>query len=256
MLKKLSVLMGYKLKAKDGEMGKVKDAYFEDCSWSIRYIVSDTGKWFLGKKVLMIPLVLGRPDEKRKEIPVDLTQAQIKQCPNIDVTKPVSRQQEMDLHRFFKWLPYWDPSDRNEIGGTIPPDYEAGKNNQKGLKIPSGGDDVKQCHLRSLAEVKKYFIFARDGGDIGKVKDFIIEIPAWANRYVVVDTGNWLPGKKVLISPQWIEKIRWVEQRVYVDLSREEIESSPEYDPSKPVERQYDVELHKHYRRSRNWKKP
>lgn len=246
MFKEFSSLKGKKLRARNGGMGKVSDVYFDEISWDIRYIVADTGKWLLGKKVLLIPLVLERPDENTGEIPVDLTREQIRQCPDTDVKKPVSRQQEIDLHLFFKWIPYWDPDEQDEVGRLFqqkPRDDQGEK-----FKISSrSGEDRRSC-LHSSADVKKYFVSTKDGYDIGRVRDFIVDIPAWANRFVVVDTGNWLPGRKVLISPQWIKQINWVELRVYTDLNKEEIQSSPEYDPSKPLDRLYEVKLRRHYR--------
>ena len=73
-----------------------------------------------------------------------------------------------------------------------------------------------------------YHIQAADG-EIGHVEDFIIDDETWAIRYLIIDTRNWWPGKKVLVSPQWIERVSWSESKVFVNLPRETIKQSPEY---------------------------
>jgi hypothetical protein len=77
-------------------------------------------------------------------------------------------------------------------------------------------------HLRSTKAVTSYHIQAADG-EIGHVSDFIIDAKSWTIRYVVVDTKNWWPGKNVLISPMWIDRINWSDAKVAVSLSRENI---------------------------------
>ena len=83
-------------------------------------------------------------------------------------------------------------------------------------------------HLRSTEGVTGYNMEATDG-EIGHVDGFVVDDEAWAIRYIEVATRNWLPGKKVLISPPWIERVSWTESKVYVGLSRETIKSAPEY---------------------------
>lgn len=107
-------------------------------------------------------------------------------------------------------------------------------------------------HLRSAKEVTDYYIEARDG-EIGHVEDLLAEDDSWIIRYVVVDTKNWWPGKKVLVAPEWMERVDWASQRVWIDLTRDEIKSSPEYDPTREIERAYEERLYSHYGRSGYW---
>jgi hypothetical protein len=72
-------------------------------------------------------------------------------------------------------------------------------------------------------------------------------------RYMVVDTRNWLPGKKVLIAPSWISRVSWADSRVYVDVLRGRIEGAPEYDPSRPLVREHEARLYEHYGRRKYW---
>ena len=106
--------------------------------------------------------------------------------------------------------------------------------------------------LRSVKEVEGYMLRARDG-DIGRCKDFLFDDEIWVIRYMVADTGKWLPSRKVLISPDWIVSIQWLEREVAVDLNVEEIKESPEYDPSAPVNREYEARLYDFYGRPKYW---
>ena len=113
-------------------------------------------------------------------------------------------------------------------------------------------EQAEDRHLRSTQEVTGYYIGATDG-EIGHVEDFIIDDESWSIRYIVVDTRNWWPGKKVLASPEWIEKVSWADSTVYVELTRAAIKSAPEYDASSPIDRDYEDRLHTHYGRQGYW---
>src|SRR5206468_12877533 len=101
-------------------------------------------------------------------------------------------------------------------------------------------------------EVSGYHIQASNG-EIGHLQDFIVDDQNWIIRYMVVDTRNWWPGKKVLVSPQWIERVSWEESKVCVGLSREAVKSSPEYQAHVPITRDYESRLYDHYGRSSYW---
>ena len=106
--------------------------------------------------------------------------------------------------------------------------------------------------LRSADEVKGYDVGATDG-DIGHVDDFIVEDASWAVRYIVVDLSRWLPSRKVLLSPSWIQSVDWPGKKVHVDVTREQVKNGPEYNPSEPVNREYEVVLYDYYGRPHYW---
>ncbi|MFH0821715.1 MAG: hypothetical protein V2B18_03120 [Pseudomonadota bacterium] len=81
------------------------------------------------------------------------------------------------------------------------------------------------------------------------MEGLIVDDENWAVRFLVVDTGTWLPGKKVLLSPQWIEPVEWADSSVYLDLTQESVRNSPDFDPSKAVDRDYEAYLYDHYGR-------
>jgi hypothetical protein len=211
----LKQLRGYSIRARDGQIGKITDSLFDDTDWVVRYFVVDTGDWLLKREVLISPEGCDRTEWSRGVMVADLTREQVKSCPKIDLADPVSRQFQLDLHSFYRW-PLWRPRADSSPTGPL-------------------GD----THLRSVREVAGYYIQANDG-EIGHVEDLLVEEETWTIEYMVVDTRNWLPGRKVLVAPHWIDNITYSGRRVEINKSREEIEGGPPYDPAAAVKRTYE----------------
>ena len=247
MLRSVKELYNYVLEAKDGEIGRCKDFLFDDQYWVIRYMVADTGKWLPGRKVLISPISLGEPDWDSKLFPVRLTKRQIDEAPGLDEDAPISRQYEISWTQYYGWPYYWDGIDTWGALSYPVALYDAKIPENQTIKVDSGDD-----HLRSVDEVTGYHIQATDD-EIGHVENFIIDDKTWIIRYMVVDTRNWLPGRKVLVTPVWITSVDWAESKVSVDLTREQVKDSPEYDPSAPVNREYEVRLYDFYGRPKYW---
>ncbi|MEO6994938.1 MAG: PRC-barrel domain-containing protein [Lacunisphaera sp.] len=245
MLNHATTLKGYKLNSRDGNIGKVKEFYFDDRYWTIRYLVADTGNWLTGQKVLISPYALGAVEPLGKDIVVDLTKKQIEGSPSLDADKPVSRQFEVSYYGHYGMPKYW--------GGVYSwGEYPYPMRDQTKWSDFTRDDKPWDPDLRSTEEVSGYHIEATDGG-VGHVEDFIIDTETWAIRYLIVSTRNWWPGKKVLISPQWINRVNWAERKVFVGLSRETIKASPEYNESALLNREYESSLHRHYNRPGYW---
>lgn len=246
MLRAANHLKGTSIAARDGEVGSVQDLYFDDHSWTIRYLVVDTGTWLPGRQVLVSPRSVMTMTEEDK-VPVSLTKDQVEHSPSTDVDKPVERQFEEEYSQYYGYPYYWTGPYRWGATaypgeGVLTPELAAGV-------IPERGGDPS---LRSVRNVTGYYIEATDG-DLGHVDDFIVDTSEWAIRYMIVDTRNWWPGKKVLVSPEWISEVSWPESRVYVDMSREAIKSAPEYDPDVPLVREYETRLYGHHNRRAYW---
>jgi hypothetical protein len=109
-----------------------------------------------------------------------------------------------------------------------------------------------ESHLHSSEAVRGYHLDALDG-ELGHLDQFIVDDNDWTIRYMVAATRNWWPGKKVLISPVWVESISWEESKVFVGLTQEAIQSGPEYNDSLPVTRGYEETLHHHFGRPPYW---
>jgi hypothetical protein len=101
VLRSANILRGYAIRARDGDIGKVDDFLFDDQSWAIRYLVVDTGNWLTGRKVLVLPAALDVPDWKTEMLTVKVTKQQIEDSPPLAASRPVSRQKEAELHRYY-----------------------------------------------------------------------------------------------------------------------------------------------------------
>jgi hypothetical protein len=231
-------------------MGEVHEFYFDDLSWTIRYLVVETDNWLTGRRVLVSPAALDHPNWEAQVLPVGLTRKQVENSPPVDADKPVSRQMEEELHAYYGWAPYWWGRNVPGVGALAVAQMIAGTEEEES---PTEGqkDDP---HLRSTREVIGYHIQASDG-EVGYVEDFIADDETWVICYMVVDTQKWLSGRKVLVAPAWAEEVSWADRKVHLDLSRETIKNSPEFDPSAPVNREYEVRLYDYYGRPKYWKR-
>ena len=250
----LNAIRGYAIHASDGEIGSLRDVYFDDQSTLIRYFVVDTGTWLPGKRVLLAPAVVGGIDTERGEIVSGLTRQQVEDSPPVDTEKPVSRQQELSLHTYYGWQPYWAAP---PLTGSLAPYWGAAM--PAAMPVQPGQERVaeevaarereqRDPHLRSAREVEGYHVAATDG-EIGHIEDFFIDDQDWAIQLLGIDTHNWLPGRKVVISPRWLHGIDWAAGKVQVDLTRQEVKDSPEYDPALVPDENYLEQLAAHYGR-------
>lgn len=244
MLRSLKSLIGYNIGATDDALGKVDNFLFHDSSWIIRYLVVDTGNWLSGRKVLISPVSIEQPVTKVRLLPVNLTREQVKNSPDIDMDKPISRQAEIELYKHYDWTPYWTG------GGFAAPVIEPSSEEKEQAAVAA--KDKVDPSLRDTQEVIGYHIHATDG-DIGHVEDFILDDESWIIRYFVVDTRDWLPGRSVLVSPQWIEKISWSDSKVWIDQLKDQIKNSPRYDASAPINQEYETRLYDFYGRPKYW---
>lgn len=258
MLRKVTELNGYSLLATDGELGKVKDVFFDDEKWTIRYLVVETGSWLNSRRVLISPYSVAQVNAADQSIAVRLTQEQVKNSPDIDTHKPISRQMEGDFSRYYGLRNYWLGPELWGVGAY--PMLGAARAEGMG-HLPSRAEELVEAatdnpedyHLRSADNVKGYHIQGTDE-EIGHVQDFLFDDENWAMRYFVVDTRNWWPGgRKVLVATHWIERLDWAESMVYINLTQDQIRNSPELDPDQPLDLNAETQLHKHYDKRIYW---
>ena len=255
MLCSMKEIQKYKILAEDGELGRVHEFYFDDQLWIIRYLVVDVGGWLSDRKVLIAPAALRQPDQENRRLPVRLTKDQIEDSPDIDTNQPVSQQHENALREHYHW-PHL-----HEMGGGLFEEQHLGMSPDSIIEMVKAREEHQQKegqletpdpHLQSSREVKGYQIKAQDG-NIGYIEDFVVSTDVWTIRYLVVDTGKWLPGRKVLLSPFWIEQIEWAGSEAQVNLGKMAIKDSPAYDPDKLVQREYEEKLYNYYQRPKYW---
>jgi hypothetical protein len=226
----------YTIAASDGEIGTVEDAYLDDRTWTVRYLVIATGTWLSGRKVLLSPLAIRGVDVPRKRLETVLTKRQIEESPPIDTAKPVSRQYETALATHYGYDPYWAGPNRWGIyaypypllqTGTVPSMSEPSYGN-KVAELDAREQKSHDPNLRSARAVTGYGLRATDG-DLGHVEDFLIDEQDWAVRYLVTDPRSWWPGPHVLVGVDSIRSVSWEESVVVVDISREALRNGPRY---------------------------
>jgi hypothetical protein len=245
MLIKAKELKGYSLKSLDGDIGSASEFLFDDRYWAIRYLVANSEGWLSGKKVLISPYSLSGLNDVEEQVSVRLTKKQIEESPSIDTDKPVSSQYETTYNGYYDLPNYWG-------GPYMWGSYAHLELDRTRRNRPASETMGWDRHLRSTHEVTGYHFVALDG-EIGHVDDFIIDDETWAIRYLVVATKNWWPGKKVLISPKWIESVSWDAREVAIELTRETIKSAPEYTDESLLTRDYETGLYGHYNREGYW---
>jgi len=178
MLRSVSDLRRFTIATTDGNLGQVGDVYFDDRSWAVRYLAVDAGKWLPGRRVLVSPVSVRNSDPTTFHIA--LSTEQVATSPDGTITRvvPVSAAPQGGVER-----------------GTV-----------------ARGGEGSDEHLQTATAVLGYAVQAEDG-EIGHVKDVLVDDKAWAIRYLVVDTQDWWSGRKVLVSPEWLARVAWDESR-------------------------------------------
>jgi uncharacterized protein YrrD len=223
-------LKGAAIIARDGAIGEIDDFYFDDERWAVRYLVVNTGAWLFKREVLLSPISIKKVDETNNQVLVNLTRDQVKDCPDIDTQKPVSRQHETAFMDYYGYPYYWggpylwgDAAFPATL--TMPPAVESQIAAAATARMPERMRESEESydeHLRSVNEVRGSHIGAADA-EIGHVDDFIIDDRDWAIRSIIIKTDGWLSGRKILIPPQSIERISWTESTMLVNLTRDQI---------------------------------
>lgn len=262
MLRIAKTLEDYELRARDGAIGRVKDIYFDDARWQVRYFVVDTGSWLTGRTVLIAAAALTVRDWPGRTLSVDLTREQVRHSPSVDTAKPVSRQHEEELHRYYTWPYYWTaplaggafitpmgpgaaptPAEFDVLYPEINPDHDRPLERGAGNTGPEATDDP---HLRSVHELRGYHLAATNGS-VGHLEDLVLNEETWAVAYLLVDTRNWWPDKLVILTPGQIRAFNWSQRAVEVALTREAIQASPEFDEARLLDADYIERLKEHY---------
>lgn len=250
MLRPANDIKGLSLRARDGEIGKVEDIYFDSEKWTVRYLVVDAGSLFVSHNVLISPISVISLDWDDKAIAVDLTQEQVRGAPHWDEDRPVSRQNEIELFHYYGW-PYYRPG-AYAWGAWRSPSAAAASSPVREPVVPPP-EQEGDPNLHSIEEVRGYGITATDE-EIGHVEDFLIDEESWELRYLVIDTAPLWFGRKVLLPPDWAGSIDVVDSKLHVDVTKEAIENAPDVDYKQGrVDREYEQKLYKHYGRAGYW---
>jgi hypothetical protein len=237
MLRSIRELQAFTIRATDGDIGRVDHFLFDDAQWTLRYVVVDTGEWLPGRRVLVSPRNVAHINVGSHTVELDLTKERIYGSPGIDEAMPVSRQKETEFHDYYDYPYYW-----TFLGGT---GSRAAWSHPAGAVLPPlpgrparGGQRQagSDPHLRSSKEIAGYAVQASDG-EMGYVRDAIVDDENWMVRYVVIRTGSWLGGHDVMVPAGRVTQIDWEGSRVHFDGTRDEIRNSAHYDPATVLNR-------------------
>lgn len=242
MQRNINKLYGFSVAAIDGQIGTIEDCYFDDVTWTIRFFVVETGTWLNGRKVLISPLAIQRVDGAANTLSTSLTLEQVRKSPDIDTSKPVSRQHEVEQFGYYGFPYYWGEGDLwgggpqpgmslSSYGDArlpIGPQASAAYANTQLRLHRDRGDDP---HLRSCRAIERYHIHATDG-DVGHVESVLVDDEGWAICDLIVKTSDWWLGHRMLVAPSWINDIGWLNATVMVNLTRQAIKDAPAYDES------------------------
>jgi hypothetical protein len=193
MIRSFKKMQGIHIRALDGEIGKLKDVYFDDRSWEVNYFVVELGPWFSEKIVLVSPAAVSTFDGVM--LNVELTKSELRTCPHADSAIPVSLQRKYVDRSFFDLV----CSAGSLINGgpfMVPPVNDATTN-----VIPE-----ENPHLRSCGSIINYSLAARDG-NIGIIGDFLIDDYLWLIRFIAAPISNDCDSKSIIIEPQLIVSI-------------------------------------------------
>lgn len=217
-------LKGDAIAATDGDIGSVKDAYFDDERWAVRYLVVDTGKWLPGERVLISPAAVA--ESRRDALNVRLSREQVEGAPRPDKDPPISRLMEQAHAQYYGYPYYWAGP---YLWGyaAMPVSMPVAEHEREATEAQKEAEArARESHLRSSAEVVGYRIEAVDG-ELGHVEDFVYDDRTWAIEYLVVDTRNWRPGGNVLVPPDAVRDVDWEHRTVTVGLTRDELAAAP-----------------------------
>lgn len=261
MLRTLEQLEGCTIRAPDGDVGLVKDLYFDDQTWIVRYLVVETGTWLANRRVLISPISIGRSEWLDDIIPVTITQDQVKHSPDIDTHKPVSRQHEADYLAYYGYPDYWGGID-GWGEGAFPSSLASGSRSEQDAfrlarEAAHSHDEMANRqpadpHLRSADAVADYHIHASNG-DIGHVEGLLVDVHTWALRYIIANTSNWWMGHQVAVPVTLIEHVNWLDATVSLAVTRDTVKTAPSYDSKAMLDRREEIRIHKHYGRPGYW---
>lgn len=236
-------LSRFAIAATDETFGGVADVYFDDAAWRLRYLVAETGTWLRGRRTLIAADALGRPDFASLSWPVSLEKAEVERAADVIVDPPVNQQEAGRRHAELAANFLIGPAE----GGHPSMMTRADIAKMIGADVEPETKTANDPHLRSMSDMKGYGVHARDAEAIGSACDFLIDPDDWSVTHLVVDTGKWLPGKRVVVATSLIGGIAWDDRRIDVDLDKAKIETSPELESLSNIERAALEPIHLHY---------
>ena len=260
MLRRLEEILGYELAAPDGIVGTLHDVFLDDETWTVRYVAVDTGLW-LGRSVLLSPISFESPDWQGRRIPLTVTRAEIERSPDLLGRARFTREEEREFAAYYGYPHYWNGTHSwgwadqpSALASAPPPGYVPPSALDPNAAAVDADADALTTSIFSSRDIRGYHIHALDG-EIGHVDDFVIDEATWSVRYLQIDTSNWIGGKTVLLATRWVQRIDPADGKLHVEVTKERIENSPQFDVAQPIDRVFEERLHQHYGLPAYWER-
>jgi hypothetical protein len=218
----LRELKTFSIGTADGDVGRVRDAYFEDQDWTVRYLVVDTSHWRSGRSVLISPRWVSSVDRAARVLRTSLTRAEVVGSPGIDTAKPVSRLHTLGLARDGSLAYYLGLLGASMTLAAITFEAEVS---------PPGRGSRGRSHLRSVRALAGQHLHALDT-DIGRVAEALVDEASWGIRDLVVTLGGWFT-RNVLVPVGWVARVSREAGSVDVALESEMVRTAPRYEPAR-----------------------
>jgi sporulation protein YlmC with PRC-barrel domain len=220
MLRNAKSLMGYTIETTDGETGKVCDILLNERTGKIKHLVLKLGLWTLGREILIPPKDLARPNDALRHVRVSAPREQLFRYPDIEDDMPVSMQQKMRIHDFYRWdaSAYW-----GDIHPWLP------------LNLPVTAMEKKQMrniekhwdrHLHSTKEILHYHV-RTSSEDIGQLQDILIDDSRWKIEFLVIKSSDGPVKQASIVASRWIKEINWAKRNVLIDISQNGVVQNP-----------------------------
>ncbi len=217
-------LRGCSIAASDGNIGSAIELLFNDETWSVRYLVVDTGSWLAGGLVLLGRNELGRADPESGTIAVAVSKKELLRAPGIQTVTPVSIQlRKLERER------------RQAL--TAPATPPAGRGAPASTSPSANLRQRSDPHLRSSAAIAGTYTFRTHDGEIGTVEDFVLDDEEWRIRYLVARVGLVLFGKKVLVPSDLVRSISAQCKEIGIDLTCSMLKHAHRFRPGEPIPR-------------------
>ncbi len=255
MLNELERLYDLEVTIDNETIGNVSSVLFDDRSWDIDYLIIDVGDWLRERHILLSTQCLKIPDWDNEQIEANVTKKKVEQSPTINLSEPVSEKRLLQLHQYYGWTPFRPGLMPLAPTPIIPVSMiESGATRYKLVKKSKGKEEhpEKTIHLRSSKEILDYSVVSNTE-EFGNVEDILFNAMDWKIRYLIIDVSDWFDKEHRLIPVDWIESMKWIEQKITVDVSKEKVENAPEFIYKSEITREDESILYEYYSRSGYW---
>ena len=133
----------------------------------------------------------------------------------------------------------------HDVRGLRHPDEVVDIAVSKSQLSTSRGAEAAEVLIR-VSGLLEFAVLANDG-PLGSIHGILFDTDDWLVRYFIVDTGELLDAKIVLLSPAAVQSIDQSTSEIQIDLPIETVRNSPEFDGDADLSRQYEVFLHDYY---------